>query len=154
MLRKMADRYFFDKRDWKRRFIKYGIIFGISFLPIVIFNLYCSKFFDKRWLLIFVDSVMLLVFVVIGNYLANKVFEKKDAELERRQKERRELQAKKQKIMEDSYKKIRAEKEQKKKQQAEVIIEVTDNVEDNKEVKEKKTTSTTKKKTNNTKGRK
>lgn len=154
MLRKMADRYFFDKRDWKRRFIKYGIIFGISFLPIVIFNLYCSKFFDKRWLLIFVDSVMLLVFVVIGNYLANKVFEKKDAELERRQKERRELQAKKQKIMEDSYKKIRAEKEQKKKQQAEVVIEVTDNVEDNKEVKEKKTTSTTKKKTNNTKGRK
>ena len=154
MLRKMADRYFFDKRDWKRRFIKYGIIFGISFLPIVIFNLYCSKFFDKRWLLIFVDSVMLLVFVVIGNYLANKVFEKKDAELERRQKERRELQAKKQKIMEDSYKKIRAEKEQKKKQQAEVVIEVTDNVEDNKEVKEKKTTSATKKKTNNTKGRK
>ena len=154
MLRKMADRYFFDKRDWKRRFIKYGIIFAISFLPIVMFNLYCSKYFEKRWLLIFVDSVMLLVFVVVGNYLANKVFEKKDAELEKRQKERRELQAKKQKIMEDSYKKIRAEKEQKKKQQSEVVIEVTDNVEENKEVKEKKTTSTTKKKTNNTKGRK
>lgn len=156
MLRKMADRYFFDKRDWKRRFIKYGIIFAISFLPIVIFNLYCSKYFEKRWLLIFVDSVMLLVFVVIGNYFANKIFDKKDAELERRQKERRELQEKKQKIMEDSYKKIRAEKEQKKKQQAEVVIEVPDKVKEKKEEKPKvdKKSTSTKKKTNNTKGRK
>ena len=151
----MADRYFFDKRDWKRRFIKYGIIFAISFLPIVIFNIYCSKYFDKRWLLIFVDSVMLLAFVAIGNYFANKIFEKKDAELEKRQKERRELQERKKKIMEDSYKKIRAEKEQKKKQQAEVVIEVTDNKDEkNIEVDSKKTTSTAKKKTSNTKGRK
>ena len=83
------DRYFFDKRDWKRRFVKYGIIFGISFLPIVLFNIYCSSFFDKRWLLIFVDSVILLVLVVIGNYIADKIFKKKDAELEKKQKERR-----------------------------------------------------------------
>ena len=57
--------------------------------------------------------------------------------------------------MEDSYKKIRAEKEQKKKQQAEVVIEVTDNKDEkNIEVDSKKTTSTAKKKTSNTKGRK
>ena len=114
MLRKMADRYFFDKRDWKRRLTKYGIIFGISFLPIVLFNIYCSRYFDKRWLLIFVDSVILLVFVVIGNYFANKIYDKKDAELEKKQKERKILQEKKKKIMEDSYKKIREEKANKK----------------------------------------
>lgn len=154
MLRKMADRYFFDKRDWKRRLIKYGIIFGISFLPIVIFNLYCSKYFEKRWLLTFVDCVMLLVFVVIGNAIATKIFEKKDIELEKRQKERRELQAKKHKIMEDSYKKIREEKAQKKKAQTDVVIEVPETpVEEKKEVPEKNTTSS-KKKTNNNKGRK
>ena len=154
MLRKMADRYFFDKRDWKRRFIKYGIIFAISFLPIVMFNIYCSKYFEKRWLLIFVDSVLLLVFVVIGNIIATKIFDKKDAELEKRQKERRELQEKKKKIMEDSYKKIRAEKEQKKKQQTEVVIEVTDDSEEKSSNVEKKITSASKKKTSNTKGRK
>ncbi len=153
MLRKMTDRYFFDKRDWKRRFIKYGIIFAISFLPIVMFNIYCSKYFEKRWLLIFVDSVILLVFVVIGNYIATKIFNKKDAALERRQKERRELQEKKQKIMEDSYKKIRAEKEEKKKQQSKPEVEVQSR-EENKEVKELKQNTSTKKKTNNTKGRK
>ena len=159
MLRKMADRYFFDKRDWKRRLTKYGIIFGISFLPIVLFNIYCSRFFDKRWLLIFVDSVILLVFVVIGNYFANKIFDKKDAELEKRQKERIILQEKKKKIMEDSYKKIREEKANKKasKQNVkdEIVVDLTDddlnNVDKKKTTKETKTTKTANK---NTKGRK
>lgn len=159
MLRKMADRYFFDKRDWKRRFIKYGIIFGISFLPIVLFNIYCSRFFDKRWLLIFVDSVILLVLVVIGNYFANKIYDKKDAELEKRQKERKILQEKKKKIMEDSYKKIREEKANKKasKQNVkdEIVVDSTDddinNVDKKKTTKETKTTKTANK---NTKGRK
>jgi amino acid permease len=110
----MTDRYFFDKRDWKRKFIKYGIICAISFFPIVLFNMYCSQFINKHWLLIFIDSVILLVFVVIGNNIANKIFEKKDAKLEKRKKERQELLAKKKKIMEDSYKKIREEKASKK----------------------------------------
>ena len=131
----MADRYFFDKRDWKRRLTKYGIIFGISFLPIVLFNIYCSRYFDKRWLLIFVDSVILLVFVVIGNYFANKIYDKKDAELEKKQKERKILQEKKKKIMEDSYKKIREEKANKKvaKQNIkdEIVVEVVDDNKDN-----------------------
>lgn len=112
----MADRYFFDKRDWKRRFAKYGIIFAISFLPIVLFNINVSKYFEKRWLLIFVDSVILLIFVVIGNSIANRIFERKDIELEKKKKERQILQERKMKIMEDSYKKIREEKQNKKEQ--------------------------------------
>jgi len=110
----MNDRYFFDKRDWKRRFVKYGIIFAISFLPIVFFNVLVSDYFSNRWLLIFVDSIILLIFVAIGNYFANKIFEKKDAKLERIRKEREALNQQKKKIMEDSYKKIRKEKELKK----------------------------------------
>lgn len=156
------DRYIFDKRDWKRRFIKYGIIFGISFLPIVLFNIYCSKYFEKRWLLIFVDSVMLLVFVMIGGAIANKIFEKKDRALEKKQKEREALKLQKRKIMEDSYKKIRAEKTTKKASQQktkdEIVIEV---VEDNKGSNTPEDKPTTKQvkptntKTNkNTKGRK
>ena len=155
----MADRYFFDKRDWKRRFVKYGIIFGISFLPIVIFNLYCSNFFDERWLLIFVDSVILLVLVVIGNSIANKIFEKKDAELEKKQKERIILQEKKKKIMEDSYKKIREVKASKKatKQSTNEETIIEENNEKTNNSKKKTTTMQTKsvKTTNkNTKGRK
>lgn len=163
MLRKMMDRYIFDKRDWKRRFIKYGIIFGISFLPIVLFNIYCSKYFDKRWLLIFVDSVLLLVFVLIGNVIANKVFEKKDKALERRQKEREAMKAQKRKIMEDSYKKIRSEKATKKaskqKTNDEIVVETIDEKKDNgntsaKPSKKNQTKSTNTKTNKNTKGRK
>lgn len=152
----MTDRYFFDKRDWKRRFVKYGIIFAISFFPIVFFNIYCSKYFDKRWLLIFVDSVILLVFVVIGGYFANKIYEKKDAKLDKRQKERRALQEKKKQIMEDSYKKIRDEKAKKKISQN-LDIEVNSSTAEDQSNKEiagkKKAKDTTAKVNKNTKGR-
>ena len=106
----MRDRYFFDKRDWKRRFAKYGIIFLISFLPIVLFNVYCSDYIGKEWLVVFLDCIFLLIFVVIGNMIANKVFEKKDAKLNRLRKEREELEERKRQIMEDSYKRKREEK--------------------------------------------
>lgn len=119
----MSDRYFFDKRDWKRRFIKYGIIFAISFLPIVLFNMYFSQYLNHRWLVILLDSIILLVFVVVGNIIAKRVFEKQDAKLERIQKEREELKARKKQIMEDSYKKIRLEKEKKKQDKKEIIVE-------------------------------
>ena len=152
MLKKMADRYFFDKRDWKRRFVKYGIIFAMSFFPIVLFNIYCSKYFEKRWLLIFVVSVILLVFVVIGGYLANKIYEKKDAQLDKKQKERRALQEKKKQIMEDSYKKIREEKAKKKNSQK--VDNQCNPSKTNKEtINNKKTKSTSDKVNKNTKGR-
>lgn len=110
----MSDKYFFDKREWKRRLTKYGIIFLISFFPIVLFNIYCSDYFKSDWIVVFLDCVFLLVFVAIGNYIANKVFEKKDAKLERVRKEREEQEARKIKIMEDSYQKKRLEKEKQK----------------------------------------
>ena len=113
----MNDRYFFDKRDWKRRFIKYGVIFLISFLPIVLFNVYCSKYLGKDWLVVFLDCVLLLIFVAIGNIIANRIFEKKDRKLERLRKEREEIEARKQQIMKDSYERKRQEKLKKKAEQ-------------------------------------
>ena len=106
----MRDRYFFDKRDWKRRFIKYGIIFLISFFPIVFFNIYCSDYIGSNGLVIFLDCIILLIFVAIGSIIANKIFEKKDAKLERLRREREEMEERKKQIMEDSYKRKREEK--------------------------------------------
>ena len=138
----MTDRYFFDKRDWKRRFTKYGIIFLISFVPVVLFNVYCGDMLGKRWLVIFLDCVLLLVFICIGNAIANKIFEKKDAKLERLRKEREALDAQKKQIMEDSYKRKHAEKE---KQKAENLkAKESDVIVDGKE-EPKKETKTSKK---------
>ena len=106
----MSDRYFFDKRDWKRKFTKYGIIFLLSFFPLVLFNIYCSDFLKHSWLVILVDCIILLAFVVVGNMIANKIFERKDRKLERLRKEREELEERKKQIMQDSYKKKREEK--------------------------------------------
>ena len=130
----MSNRYFFDKRDWKRRFIKYGIIFLISFFPLVLFNIYCSDFLKHNWLVILVDCIILLVFVVIGNMIANKIFEKKDRKLERLRKEREEIETRKQQIMQDSYKKKRAEKEKQK------ALKSSDMDKQNTEVKKQKNT--------------
>jgi hypothetical protein len=46
--------------------------------------------------------------------IAKRVFERRDAKFERLRKEREEADARKKQIMEDSYKKKRAEKQQKK----------------------------------------
>lgn len=119
------DRYFFDKRDWKRRFTKIAIIFLISFVPIVLFNVLCSDYLGKKWLVVFLDSVLLLVFVCIGNAILDKIYAKKDAKLDRLRKEREELDARKKKIMEDSYKRKREEKEKakaQKQQELDVIV--------------------------------
>ena len=122
----MADRYFFDKRDWKRRLIKYGIIFLISFFPIVLFNIYCSDYIGKDWLVVLIDCLFLLVFVVLGNMIATKVYEKKDAKLERLRKEREKIEARKKQIMEDSYKKKRIEKQKLKDENKNNTVEVND----------------------------
>lgn len=135
----MRDRYFFDKRDWKRRLIKYGIIFLISFVPIVLFNVYCSDYIGKEWLVVFLDCVFLLIFVVFGNMIATKIFEKKDRKLERLRKEREEIEARKKQIMEDSYKRKREEKQKKKEV---VLVEDTEET----EIVDKTTTKKTSKK--------
>lgn len=120
----MRDRYFFDKRDWKRRWGKYGIIFLISFLPIVGFNILLSDELGADWLVVLLDCILLLGCIVIGNIIANKIFEKRDAKTERLRKEREELEERKKQIMEDSYKRKREEKKAKKQESDPVVVEV------------------------------
>lgn len=126
-MKKVSNRYFFDKRDWKRRAIKYGVIFFISFFPVVAFNIFCSDFIGHDWLVILIDCLFLLIFIIIGNWIAEKIFEKRDAKLERLRKERDEAEARKKQILEDSYKKKREEKQKRKSTKnngkVEVIIE-------------------------------
>lgn len=118
------DRYFFDKRDWKRRFFTYIIIALVAFVPLVAFNVVCSKYLNSNALVIFLDCVILLVFVILGNMIAKKIFERKDAKLERLRKEREEIEKRKQQIMKDSYARKREEKQAKKNQKEEVVVEV------------------------------
>lgn len=110
----MSD-YFFDKRKRKRAFIKYLIIFLVAFVPVVLFNIYVAKDLDN-WLVIFLDVILLLAFVCVGNIIAKKIFERKDAKLEAKIKARDELNKQKQLILEQSYKaKSIRKKEMKKK---------------------------------------
>lgn len=109
--------YYFDKRIWKRRFLKFGLILLISFVPLVLLNIYAfGGIADKRWLVILLDCVILLVFVVIGNYLAELIFKAQDEKRERLRNARTEMEERKIKIMEDSYSRIRREKQERKKE--------------------------------------
>lgn len=120
----MRSRYFFDKRDMKRGFAKYGIIFLISFVPLILFNIFAYTYINVRWLIILLDCVILLGFVAIGNHIAKKIFEKKDAKLAAKQKAREEMRKRKNQILEDSYKRIREEKKKAKEKQTEDVIVV------------------------------
>ena len=126
----MRSEYFFDKRTWKRGFIKYGVIFLISFLPIVLFNIYVGPSLGREWLVILLDSVLLLACVAIGSHIANKIFAKNDEKLDKRRKEREYIRARSQEILDASYKSKRKAKEVKKqnanKSQEEIVIEVDD----------------------------
>lgn len=119
----MAD-YYFDKRKWKRIFAKYGIIFLISFVPIVLFNMYVGNILGKEWLVILIDTVLLLVCVVIGNYIANKIFARADEKIAKRRMEREYVNARSRAILEESYKKKRQEKLEKKKSREDTPADV------------------------------
>lgn len=97
------DKYFFDKRRRKRNFLKYLCIFLVAFVPVVLFNIYVAKGM-QNWLVILLDCIILLGFAVVGNIIANKYFEKKDAKLEAKIKLRKEMQERKDEILERSYK--------------------------------------------------
>ncbi len=101
--------YLFDKRRRKRNFIKYLIIFSLAFVPVVLFNMYVIKGLDN-WLVVLIDSVIILAFALVGNVIAKKIFEKQDAKLERKKKLREEMNERKKQILEDSYKQKRAKK--------------------------------------------
>ena len=102
--------YFFDKRKLKKSLIKYLIIFMISFVPVVLFNIYIGTLIGGRGWVIFIDCVIMLVFVVIGNVIADRIFAKQERRLQARIKERERLQEMKKKILEDSYKAKREKK--------------------------------------------
>ena len=106
--------YFFDKRKRKRSTLKYLVIFLIAFVPVVLFNIYILKGLDN-WLVILIDTSIILLFVLVGNVIANRIFEKKDAKLEAKIREREKMQEKKNLILEQSYKAKRNKKLEEKK---------------------------------------
>ena len=120
----MSDSYLFDKRRMKRGFIKYGIIFLISFVPLVLFNIYIGSLISANWVVVFLDCVILLVFVVIGSSIANKIFAKQDAKRDARIRERESINRKKQQVMEASYKKKRLEKQSTKQKETKSNVEI------------------------------
>ena len=133
----------------KRGFAKYGIIFLISFIPLIAFNIFAYTYINIRWLIVMLDCIILLVFVVIGNSIAKKIFDKKDAKLQAKIKAREELKKRKNQILEDSYKRIREEKKKAKEQKEEIVVEVDEeSVKETSDEKqpENKTTKKTKKK--------
>lgn len=124
----------------KRGFGKYGLIFLVAFVPMVIFNIFAYKYINIRWLIVLLDCVILVAFILVGNVIAKKIFERKDAKIEARRKAREYVNERKKQILEDSYKKIReekkAQKELKKDESKFTVIEVED---DNVVVEEKST---------------
>ena len=108
--------YLFAKRKRKRAFLKYFIIFAIAFVPVVAFNMAVSENLDN-WLVIFLDCVIMLAIVLVGNVIAKKILDRKDAKLNAKIREREELEARKKQILEDSYKKKREAKKQSKETQ-------------------------------------
>lgn len=109
--------YLFDKRKRKRTFIKYLIIFTISFVPVVLFNVYIAKNLSD-WLVIFLDAIIILFFVLIGNIIANRIFDKKDRRLQAKINEREKLQKAKEEILRQSYKAKRDKKIKEKEENA------------------------------------
>ena len=115
--------YFFDKRKLKKSFVKYGLIFLLSFVPVVLFNIYVGQLINSRGWVIFLDCVIILVFVVIGNILANRIFNRQERKLQAKIKEREKLQERKKQILEDSYK----AKREKKKADKQIITKEEEN---------------------------
>lgn len=101
--------YMFDKRKRKRSLLKYLVIFLIAFVPVVLLNVYVFKNL-KSELTIFLDSVILLAFALVGNIIAGKYFAKKDAKLAKKIEAREEMQQRKNEILEQSYKRKRQKK--------------------------------------------
>ena len=73
----MANRYFFDKRDIKHFFVKYGLMLLIS-IPILIGLNYLFMVVFKVKNMVFLDIVFLCVIVVIGEFICFKVKQKKE----------------------------------------------------------------------------
>ena len=96
------------------------------------FNIFVGKYIPQRWLRVLLDSVILLVFVVIGNIIANKIFERKENRLNAIRNAREEMNERKRQILADSYSAKRLEKQKLKNQNIEESV-VEDKTEELKE---------------------
>ena len=110
----MSDKYLFDKRKRKRKFLKILILFLLGFFPTIIFNILVARHIKYNWLVIFLDCVILLAIIMPFGRLIDKYYAKKDEAIDRKVKARKEMEERKKLILENSYKKIREEKKQKK----------------------------------------
>lgn len=119
----MSDKYLFDKRKRKRKFIKILILFLLGFFPTIIFNLFVARYIKHNWLVIFIDCVILLAIIMPFSRLLDNYFAKKDEALDRKVKARKEMEERKKLILENSYKKIREEKKKKKEEKKEELSE-------------------------------
>ena len=78
----MVNRYFFDKRDMKYFFIKYGIMLLISIPILILINVLFEKWFGEKnmmWLDIVFLCVILVIYEAIW-YLIKRMKEKKREE--------------------------------------------------------------------------
>lgn len=75
----MAKRYIFDKRDMKKKFIKYGVLFFIAFLIILPLNLFVLADKVSSGMSIFICVFIALAVVLLGDYVIY-LFNKNKAE--------------------------------------------------------------------------
>ena len=74
----MANRYFFDKRDMKHFFVKYGIMLLISMPILLALNILFAKVFGATNM-VFLDIVFLCVIFAIGELICFLVKRKKES---------------------------------------------------------------------------
>lgn len=65
----MADRYIFDKRDMKKLFIRYGILFLIAFVVLVPLNALVLVKYLSPGMGIFISVLVALAIILLGNYI-------------------------------------------------------------------------------------
>ena len=60
----MANRYFFDKRDMKHFFVKYGVLILISIPLLIGINILFTKWFGNKSM-VFLDIIFLCVMLAV-----------------------------------------------------------------------------------------
>ena len=73
----MANRYFFDKRDMKHFFVKYGILFLIAIPLLIGVNILFTKWFGNKRM-VFLDIIFLCVMLAIYELICFLIKRKKE----------------------------------------------------------------------------
>lgn len=74
----MANRYFFDKRDMKHFFVKYGIMLAIAIPILIVINYLFYKWFNIGSM-VFLDIVFLCVIVAVEELIYFLIKRKKQS---------------------------------------------------------------------------